>query len=176
MWHVYAYPSRSPSRRRIDAGRWPMTSARLRWYTVAIIASAMLDASRRGQAQVASPHAFEPIAAALSRPRCGDCHITGDAREGEDGRPLASNIRRGVDGRGPPAMRCGNCHQDVSSLTPHAPPGAPDWRLPPAATPMAWKGLAAGDQCRMLKDKTKNGGRTLADLLDHMSHDPLVVA
>ena len=41
---------------------------------------------------------------------------------------------------------------------------------------MAWKGLAAGDQCRMLKDKTKNGGRTLADLLDHMSHDPLVVA
>jgi hypothetical protein len=28
----------------------------------------------------------------------------------------------------------------------------------------------------MLKDKTKNGNRTLTDLVDHISHDRLVVA
>ncbi len=121
--------------------------------------------------------AFEKVAAVLSSPRCANCHITGDGPlQGDDGHAHAMNVRRGSDGRGTPAMHCTNCHQDVSSLTPHGPPGAPDWRLPPMATPMAWRGLGPGDQCRALKDGTRNGNRTLADLLEHAAHDRIVVS
>src|SRR5206468_3259312 len=113
----------------------------------------------------------------LSSPRCANCHISGDAPlQGEDGRAHPMNVRRGPDGRGTVAMRCTNCHPESSSTVPHAPPGGPDWRLPPPATPMAWRGLSPGDQCRMLSDRSKNGNRGLADLLEHVKHDRLVIA
>jgi len=145
--------------------------------TMATLAAIVIGCSLRAQTRNETDGTFAKIGAVLSSPRCANCHIRGDAPlQGEDGHPHTMNVRRSSDGRGTPAMRCGNCHQEVSSLVPHAPPGAPDWRLPAPAVPMAWKGLAAGDQCRMLKDKTKNGNRTLADLLDHVSHDPLVAA
>src|SRR5262249_28378499 len=121
--------------------------------------------------------AFDDIATVLSSPRCANCHIVGDAPlQGEDGHPHAMRVRRAADGRGTPAMRCANCHQDASLVTPHAPPGAPDWHLPPAATPMAWKDLEPGDQCRMLTDPKRNGNRTLSDLLEHLARDPIVNA
>ena len=127
--------------------------------------------------RVAAARAFASVATVLASPRCANCHIAGESpRHGDDGHPHSMNVRRGPDGRGTPAMRCTNCHQDVSSSTPHAPPGAPDWRLPPPATPMAWKELTPGDQCRMLKDQTKNGRRTLADLLEHVSRDRIVTS
>ena len=120
--------------------------------------------------------AFDDIAGVLSSPRCANCHIVGDRlTTGDMGRPHAMAVRRGKDGRGAPAMRCTNCHQEASVPVPHAPPGARDWRLPPPATPMAWKGLSAGEQCRMLKDPSKNGNKTLPQLLEHVQHDPLVL-
>jgi hypothetical protein len=124
-----------------------------------------------------STRAFEVIATVLSSPRCANCHFAGDSpAEGDSGRIHAMVVRRGQDGRGTPAMRCTNCHQDASLAVPHAPPGAPDWRLPPAAMPMAWKGLSVGEQCRMLKDPSRNGNKTLHQLVEHMGHDPLVLA
>lgn len=141
-----------------------------------------LAACMCGVVVIASPQrdestgTFEPIATVLSSPRCANCHFAGDARPMEEGRIHAMVVRRGKDGRGTPAMRCTNCHQDVSVPVAHAPPGAPDWRLPPAATPMAWKGLTAGEQCRMLKDRSRNGNRTLEELIEHLRRDPLVVA
>jgi hypothetical protein len=132
---------------------------------------------RAAQQRDQSAGAFESIALVLSSPRCANCHFEGDSpAEGDDGRIHAMVVRRGTDGRGTPAMRCTNCHQDKSLTVPHAPPGAPDWRLPPAATPMAWKGLSVADQCRMLKDPSRNGNKTPQQLLEHMSHDPLVLA
>lgn len=124
-----------------------------------------------------STRPFEGIAAVMSSPRCANCHFAGDAPViGDDSRFHGMVVRRGQDGRGTPAMRCTNCHQDVSAPVPHAPPGAPDWRLPPPATPMAWKGLSIGEQCRMLKDPSRNGNRTPQALLEHVRHDPLVLA
>ena len=124
-----------------------------------------------------SADAFDRIATVLSSPRCANCHFEGDSpAEGDAGRIHAMVVRRGSDGRGTPAMRCTNCHQETSLSLPHAPPGAPDWRLPPAAMPMAWKGLSAREQCRMLKDPSRNGNKTLQQLVDHMNHDPLVLA
>ncbi len=129
------------------------------------------------QTRADSSGSFEPIAAVLSSPRCANCHIAGDAPlQGDDGRLHAMRVQRGMDGRGTPAMQCTNCHQVASSQERHAPPGAPDWRLPPAATRMAWKGLRAREQCLMVKDRSRNGGKTLAQLIVHVQHDPLVVA
>lgn len=131
----------------------------------------------RAQSNADSARAFIAVASVLASPRCANCHITGDAPlQGEDGRIHSMNVRRGTDGRGAVGMRCTNCHQETSSTTPHAPPGGPDWRLPPAATPMAWRGLTPGDQCRMLLDRSKNGNHGLAELLEHVKHDRLVMA
>ena len=38
---------------------------------------------------------------------------------------------------------------------------------------MAWVGKLAA-LCAQLKDPTRNGGRTLAQIVDHSAHDPLV--
>jgi hypothetical protein len=131
----------------------------------------------RAQQREESTRAFELISTVLSSPRCANCHFEGDSpAEGDSGRIHAMVVRRGQDGRGTPAMRCTNCHQDTSLALPHAPPGAPDWRLPPPATPMAWKGLSVAEQCRMLKDPSRNGNKTVPQLVEHMSHDPLVLA
>ncbi len=121
--------------------------------------------------------AFEAVATVLSSPRCANCHITGEAPlQGDDGHAHVMNVKRGPDGRGTPAMRCANCHQETSSLAAHAPPGAPDWRLPPPDRPMAWKGLSPAELGRMLKDRAKNGNRSLADLVEHVTSDKLVTA
>lgn len=135
---------------------------------------------RAGQAGRTGPRAVEAfarVATVLSSPRCANCHIGGDAPlQGDEGRPHAMLVKRGADGRGTAAMRCTNCHQRESSSVPHAPPGAPDWRLPPPATPMAWRGLSVAAQCRMLTDRRANGNRDPAELLAHVSHDALVLA
>jgi hypothetical protein len=122
-------------------------------------------------------HGFDPVSSVMSSPRCANCHIAGDAPlQGNDGRTHTMNIRRGTDGRGTPAMRCTNCHQEASGSIPHAPPGGPDWHLPAAATPMAWRGLSPGEQCRMLIDRSRNGNRGLPELLEHVTTDGLVIA
>jgi hypothetical protein len=39
---------------------------------------------------------------------------------------------------------------------------------------MGWTGLSAGDVCRAVKDRTRNGGRTPDQILEHLTKDPLV--
>jgi hypothetical protein len=39
---------------------------------------------------------------------------------------------------------------------------------------MAWQGKSIGDICRQIKDPTRNGGRDLALLHDHLAKDDLV--
>ncbi|MGH9882190.1 MAG: hypothetical protein ACRD6N_12200 [Pyrinomonadaceae bacterium] len=60
-------------------------------------------------------------------PRCVNCHPAGDSpRRGEDSRPHASfRLRRGADGQGVFALKCGNCHQAQNQPGLHMPPGAP---------------------------------------------------
>jgi hypothetical protein len=54
------------------------------------------------------------------------------------------------------------------------PPGAPDWGLPPSAMPMVWEGLSDRQLCKLLKDPTRNGHRTVEQIVEHM-HTPLVL-
>jgi hypothetical protein len=119
--------------------------------------------------------AFEEMASVMTGPRCINCHIPGDAPlQGDEIRRHDMNVKRGSDGRGTPALHCSACHQAENTDTVHAPPGARDWRLPPAKTPMAWLGLKPEAICQSLKDPARNGGRSLAALEEHLRDDPIV--
>jgi hypothetical protein len=123
-----------------------------------------------------SVRAFAAMASVLTSPRCANCHIPGDSPlQGDESTPHNMNVKRGPDGRGTPAMRCANCHQNENSRTAHAPPGAPNWRLPTPSTPMAWQGLSTGELCRALRDPARNGGRSLPQLVDHFATERLVL-
>ena len=160
-----------------------MTAA-LRRHFFLLVCSAMLfvlasavqfsrGASAHGQAQNAkneqSLQAFRAVASVLTSPRCINCHVPDDGpRQGDDSHPHAMNVKRGMDGKGSPALRCFACHQTDNNTSLHGPPGAADWQLPPPKTPMAWRGLSTGELCRTLKDPAKNGNRSLQDLISHM--------
>jgi len=123
--------------------------------------------------------AFETVRAVLQHPRCQNCHIPGDAPlQFDEGRPHAQNVLRGPDGKGAPGFACGTCHftaNPPASWGPHMPPGAPNWHLPPPQTKMVFIGVSSGELCRTLKDEKANGGKDLAALLEHVSHDKLVL-
>ena len=40
---------------------------------------------------------------------------------------------------------------------------------------MVFDGVSAHDLCAQMKDKTKNGGKSLPQLREHFAHDPLVL-
>jgi hypothetical protein len=126
-----------------------------------------------GHAQ--SLHAFAVVASVLTSPRCLNCHVPGDSPlQGDSEAPHNMNVKRGPDGRGTAAMRCTNCHQDENSQHLHAPPGRQDWRLPPPSMRLAWQGLTVGEICRALKDPAKNGGKSPAQLIEHVRDDHFV--
>jgi len=147
--------------------------------TVSLIAAALAATACRAPAHPPNPargwRAFEDVVAVLQSPRCISCHVPGDAPlQGSDGHRHTMNVKRGADGRGTPALRCTTCHQDANNDALHAPPGAPDWRLPPPAMRMAWLGLAPTALCETLKDPARNGGRDLSALEAHLRDDAIV--
>lgn len=122
-----------------------------------------------------SLRAFSVVATVLTSPRCLNCHVTGDSPLQTDAvTPHSMNVKRGPDGRGTAAMRCTNCHQDQNSEQLHASPGRPDWHMPPPEIRMAWQGLSVGDLCRTLKNPATNGGKSTAQLIEHVRNEALV--
>ena len=123
--------------------------------------------------------AFETIRAVLQHPRCQNCHIPGDAPlQFNEGRAHGQNVKRGPKGTGSPGLACGTCHFSTNppaSYGPHMPPGAPSWHLPPPERKMVFIGLSSGDLCRTIKDRKKNGGKDFAALIEHVSHNKLVL-
>jgi hypothetical protein len=123
--------------------------------------------------------AFETVRAVLQHPRCQNCHIPGDAPlQFDEGRVHGQNVRRGPEGKGSPGLGCGTCHFSANppaSYGPHIPPGAPNWHLPPPQRKMVFIRLSSGELCRTIKDKKANGGKDLAALVEHVSHDKLVL-
>jgi hypothetical protein len=123
--------------------------------------------------------AFSTVQQVLQHPRCQNCHIVGDAPlQFDEGRVHAQNVKRGVDGKGMAGMNCTTCHGDANAPASYgavAPPGAPNWHLPPAKMKMVFKDLPAAELCGVLKNKGSNGNRDLAALTEHVSHDKLVL-
>jgi hypothetical protein len=116
---------------------------------------------------------FAPIASVLRDPRCMNCHPRDDRpRQGDDGHIHLQNVVRGEDGMGFVNMRCPACHRDENNALSGV-PGAPTWHLAPLS--MGWKGLNDSELCAALKDESKNGGRSVAELVEHMSDDKLVL-
>lgn len=133
-----------------------------------------------------SPEAFADIADLPSRsramfveasrvllhPRCANCHPPDDTpRQGDAAMLHDPPVARGADDHGVPALECQSCHQDRNVELARI-PGAPGWHLAPIE--MAWLGRTPGQICEQVKDRARNGGKTLAEIHDHMAHDDLV--
>jgi hypothetical protein len=105
-------------------------------------------------------------------PRCINCHPAGDSpAQITPDRPHDPPVTRGADDRGVVGMRCTTCHQD-HNLELSRVPGAPDWHLAPKT--MAWVNRTPHQICEQMKDPKRNGGRTLAQIVEHNAHDDLV--
>jgi mono/diheme cytochrome c family protein len=120
--------------------------------------------------------AFLQAYTVLMHPRCMNCHPSGDAPlQGDDSHVHLMNVQRGADGKGVYALKCSNCHQDRNLRGAHMPPGNPIWHLPPANMRMVFQGKSPAQLAMQLKDPKQNGGKSLQDLIKHVSEDDLVI-
>jgi hypothetical protein len=115
---------------------------------------------------------FQEAAKVLQHPRCVNCHPRGDRPMQTDHmRPHEPLVVRGADGHGAPGLACTTCHGKANYETARV-PGDPHWHLAPAS--MAWEGMSVGQICEQLKDPKRNGNRTLAGIVEHVTTDSLV--
>lgn len=115
---------------------------------------------------------FTELGKVLTHARCINCHPAGDRpRQGEAGRLHQPPVDRGADGHGLAAMRCSNCHQKAN-FEPGRVPGHPEWHLAPRE--MAWEGKTLGEICTQIKDRERNGNRSLDEIAHHIGTDTLV--
>ena len=161
-----------------------------RWLLIGLLAGLALTGSgdragavspdkRPPDKREAALAAFTTVQKVLQHPRCQNCHIPGDAPlQFDEGLAHNQNVQRGPSGNGAPGLPCSTCHMTVNppaSYGEHMPPGAPTWRLPGPEHKMVFINLSAADLCATVKDTKRNGGKDLAALLEHVSHDKLVL-
>jgi len=118
---------------------------------------------------------FAEAGKVIQHPRCLNCHPTGDRPlQGDSQRLHQPLVTRGKDGFGATAMRCISCHgaQNFEAAQLASVPGNKIWHLAPIE--MAWHGRTLGEICRQLKDRSRNGGKTMPQMIEHMAHDELV--
>ena len=113
---------------------------------------------------------FEEAAKVILHPRCANCHPAGERpHQGDDSHLHDPPITRGPDDFGAIGMRCTTCHGPSNF---ERAPGNPRWHMAPIE--MAWFGKSHAYICAQIKDPKRNGGKTLDELVVHMSTDPLV--
>jgi hypothetical protein len=119
---------------------------------------------------------FEEMAKVITHPRCLNCHPVGDRpTQGDDMTPHMPPILRGEADMGPPGLKCTACHGEENrafTSSPGSLPGHEPWHLAPVS--MGWQGLSVSEICAQLKDPTRNGGRDLEAIHEHMAEDGLV--
>jgi hypothetical protein len=137
-----------------------------------ILLAACAWTSGKPSADAQHPGAFTRIAEVLKSPRCINCHPAGNSpHQGDEARVHDFGITRGPADRGAPGMRCDTCHQETNQESSGV-PGTRHWQLAPLS--MAWEGLSDPELCRAVLDRSKNGGRSVDDLVHHMTEDALV--
>lgn len=108
----------------------------------------------------------------LTHPRCVNCHPAGDRPlQGEDSHVHFPGVQRGDGGMGVAGLRCTTCHHEAN-FEPAGVPGHPLWHLAPIE--MAWAGRPLAEICAQIKDPERNGGMSMAELVEHMAEDSLV--
>jgi len=141
----------------------------------AIRAASAADGGAPKSDSAAAQAAFNRAWTVFVSPRCQNCHPSGDAPlQGDDSHVHIQDVKRGPDGKGVYGMKCNTCHQVANLPGANMPPGNPNWHLPPADMKMVIQGETAGQFCRQLKDPAKNGHRSLAQIIEHVSSDELV--
>lgn len=125
---------------------------------------AIADPSKRSVAL------FEEAGKVIVSPRCLNCHPVDDSpRQGDLMRVHEPPVVRGAGGMGPAAMRCFTCHGPANF---GRVPGNSKWFLAPPE--MGWVGKSLGQICLQIKDRKRNGDRSLQQLVDHVAGDDLV--
>ncbi|ARS27127.1 hypothetical protein [Sphingomonas sp. KC8] len=115
---------------------------------------------------------FGEVGKVLQHPRCLNCHpATERPTQTERMTPHMPMVVRGDGGIGATGLRCTTCHGPANYAVSGV-PGHPQWHLAPPE--MAWAGKTLGQICRQLKDPERNGGKSMADMIEHMTNDTLV--
>jgi hypothetical protein len=122
--------------------------------------------------QQRSQSLFAEASKVMLHPRCVNCHPPDDSpRQLDNHRLHDPPVTRGPDNHGVVGMECSTCHQD-KNLAMARVPGAPNWHLAPKE--MAWLGRSASQICEQIKDPVRNGGKSIAQIVEHSGHDELV--
>jgi hypothetical protein len=115
---------------------------------------------------------FVEASRVLMHPRCVNCHPDGDTpHQGNEMALHDPPVVRGPKDMGVPGNECRTCHQDRNQELPRV-PGAPNWHVAPRE--LAWVGKSAAYICHQMQDPKRNGGKTLAQIVEHNAHDKLV--
>jgi hypothetical protein len=151
-----------------------------------LLAAAILVSQAAATADLQPPEAFAGIGdesarsvalfteagKVLQHPRCVNCHPAGDRPlQGEDAHLHIPAVQRGDGGIGVEGLHCTTCHQ-TANYDPAGVPGHPEWHLAPIE--MAWAGKSLAEICQQIKDPARNGGKSMAALIEHSAHDSLV--
>jgi hypothetical protein len=120
---------------------------------------------------------FNEAAKVILSPRCLNCHPSGRSpTQGEDLHRHVPMMDARVAGHGPDGLRCVACHQAHNVNTQGAAirsiPGHEHWGLAPQS--MAWQGKTLAEVCQQIKDRSRNGDRSLDKIREHMGTDDLV--
>ena len=161
-----------------------ISAKRVREYATSILimsvysmALASLLAPARAATVAATPQRegeqlFLEMHRVLIHPRCLNCHPAGDSpKQGDAARFHVPPMTRGAQDRGPAGMHCAACHQ-TKNFAASGVPGAPNWHLAPLS--MAWENKTPGEICRQILDRRRNGDKSLAEIVKHLTEDELV--
>ena len=130
------------------------------------------DSFRESNRAERSQALFLEASKVFLHPRCANCHPNGDVpAQGMEMTAHQPPVVRGPKDQGVVGMQCTGCHQD-HNLELARVPGAPHWQLAPIQ--MAWVGKTPHQICEQMKDPKRNGGRSLAQIVEHNAHDELV--
>jgi cytochrome c553 len=121
---------------------------------------------------------WQAIYNVMVSPRCINCHSMADyPRQTDDRYPHVYHIERGEDDKGIEMKRCNQCH-GMRNDPVNGAPGRMDWHMAPVQkTTESSPGVPKGDHqlCVDVKDKSKNGNRDFAQLLDFIETDPFIM-
>lgn len=146
------------------------------WILIVLISNLVMAEQENSNKEEISRAAFLKVYKVLQHPRCLNCHPAGHVPlQNDDSVPHNMRVRGGKEGKGIPGMKCMTCHQTKNVPGKHTPPGAPNWHLPHPDMPLVFQGKTPAQLAKQLKDSKTNGGKTLEQILDHVSHDPLVL-
>ena len=138
---------------------------------------ALADFDTIGDPRARSAAMFVEAGKVLQHPRCLNCHpVSRQPTQGEDLHAHQPPIHGGSHDHGVAGLPCDTCHGAANVPTLGHPirsvPGSSHWGLAPVS--MAWQGQSLAEICNQIKDPARNGGRSLAQIGEHMGRDPLV--